>query len=114
VVANLLGNARKHTPPDCPVRVRLQGETGDAGAAGEAVLEVADEGPGLTSEVAAKVFEPFYRADKSRARQSGGAGLGLAIVAAIVEAHGGQVALSTQPGAGATFSVRLPLASTQA
>ena len=74
---------------------------------------MADEGPGLAPEVAAKVFEPFYRADKSRARQSGGAGLGLAIVAAIVEAHGGSVALRTQPGDGATFSVRLPLASSQ-
>ena len=110
VVANLLGNARKHTPPDCPVHVRLASEAANAGEAGEAVLDVADEGPGLTPEVAAKVFEPFYRADKSRARQSGGAGLGLAIVAAIVETHGGQVALQTAPGAGATFSVRLPLA----
>jgi two-component system OmpR family sensor kinase len=105
VVANLLGNARKHTPPDCPVHVRL------LGAAGEAALEVGDEGPGLTPEVAAQVFEPFYRADKSRARQSGGAGLGLAIVAAIVEAHGGSVSLRTQPGEGATFSVHLPLAA---
>jgi two-component system OmpR family sensor kinase len=114
VVANLLGNARKHTPPGCPVHVRLGSEDGDAGAADAAVLEVADEGPGLTPEVAAKVFEPFYRADKSRARQSGGAGLGLAIVAAIVEAHGGQVALQTAPEAGATFTVRLPLSSSQA
>jgi len=111
VVANLLGNARKHTPPACPVHVRLRGEAGGAGEAGEVVLEVADEGPGLTPEVAAKVFEPFYRADKSRARQSGGAGLGLAIVAAIVEAHGGSVSLRTQPGHSATFSVRLPLAA---
>jgi len=107
VLANLLGNARKHTPPDCPVHVLLLDE------GGEAVLEVADEGPGLTPEIAAKVFEPFYRADKSRARQSGGAGLGLAIVAAIVEAHGGSVALRTQPGDGATFSVCLPLSSSQ-
>ncbi len=114
VVANLLGNARKHTPPGRPVHVRLASEAGSAGGPGEAVLEVADEGPGLTPEVAAKVFEPFYRADKSRARQSGGAGLGLAIVAAIVEAHGGSVALRTQPGEGATFSVRLPLASSPA
>jgi two-component system OmpR family sensor kinase len=111
VVANLLGNARKHTAPDCPVHLRLSSEDEDAGAAGEAVLEVADEGPGLTPEVAAKVFEPFYRADKSRARRSGGAGLGLAIVAAIVEAHGGAVTLRTQPGEGATFSVHLPLDS---
>jgi two-component system OmpR family sensor kinase len=113
VVANLLGNARKHTPADCPVRVRLLREDGDAGEAGAAVLEVADEGPGLAPEVAAKVFEPFYRADKSRARQSGGAGLGLAIVAAIVEAHGGSVALRTEAGEGATFTVRLPLTSPQ-
>jgi two-component system OmpR family sensor kinase len=111
VVANLLGNARKHTPPDCPVHVRLLGDSGAAGKAGEAVLEVVDEGAGLAPEVAAKVFEPFYRADKSRARRSGGAGLGLAIVAAIVEAHGGSVALRTKPGEGATFSVRLPRAS---
>ena len=117
VLANLLGNARKHTPPQCPVHVRLRAEDGvaaTAGAAarpGAAVLDVADEGPGLAPDVAAKVFEPFYRADKSRARQSGGAGLGLAIVAAIVEAHGGQVALETAPGAGATFTVRLPLGS---
>jgi two-component system OmpR family sensor kinase len=71
---------------------------------------VADDGPGPEPDVAAKVFEPFYRADASRTRQTGGAGLGLAIVAAIVEAHGGRVALETAPGAGATFSVRLPLA----
>jgi two-component system OmpR family sensor kinase len=119
VVANLLGNARKHTPAGCPVQVRLRAEGADdgradaTGKAGAAVLEVADEGPGLTPEIAAKVFEPFYRADKSRTRQSGGAGLGLAIVAAIVEAHGGSVALRTQAGQGATFSVRLPLASSQ-
>jgi two-component system OmpR family sensor kinase len=116
VVANLLGNARKHTPAGCPVHVRLRAEGADdgradaTGKAGAAVLEVADEGPGLTPEIAAKVFEPFYRADKSRTRQSGGAGLGLAIVAAIVEAHGGSVALATAPGRGATFTVRLPQA----
>jgi two-component system OmpR family sensor kinase len=121
VVANLLGNARKHTPPGCPVHVKLRREAGDgadgaaedAGATGAAILEVADEGPGLTPEVAARVFEPFYRADKSRARQSGGAGLGLAIVAAIVAAHGGAVTLRTQPGEGATFSVRLPSTASQ-
>ena len=55
------------------------------------------------------MFEPFYRADKSRARETGGTGLGLAIVAAIVDDHGGTVAVETAPGAGATFRVRLPL-----
>jgi two-component system OmpR family sensor kinase len=59
--------------------------------------------------VAAQVFEPFYRADQSRARETGGAGLGLAIVAAIVEAHRGTVRLDTAPGDGATFTVTLPL-----
>jgi two-component system, OmpR family, sensor kinase len=103
VVANLLSNALRHTPAGTPVHVRL-------GARGqEAVLTVADEGPGLAADVAARAFEPFYRADPSRTRETGGAGLGLAIVAAIVHAHGGEVALETAPGAGATFTVRLPL-----
>jgi two-component system OmpR family sensor kinase len=103
VVANLLSNALRHTPPEAQIRVRLSARDGYA------TLAVADDGPGLEPDVAAKVFEPFYRADESRARQTGGAGLGLAIVAAIVEAHGGQVRLDTAPGAGATFTVTLPL-----
>jgi len=74
---------------------------------------VADEGPGLPDGEAKKVFEPFYRADPSRTRDTGGAGLGLAIVAAIVAAHGGSVTAASEPGAGATFRVRLPLAATQ-
>ena len=107
VVANLLGNALRHTPDDAAVRVRVAAD-GDS-----ATLEVADDGPGLEPDAAAKVFEPFYRADASRTRQTGGAGLGLAIVEAIVEAHGGTVTLRTAPGAGATFTVRLPLASSR-
>jgi two-component system, OmpR family, sensor kinase len=106
IVANLLGNARTHTPPGTFVRVALGARDG------RAVLTVADDGPGMDPDVAAKVFEPFYRADRSRARQSGGAGLGLAIVAAIVESHGGDVRLHTSPGAGASFTVTLPLAAT--
>jgi len=106
VVANLLGNAVRHTPDEARIRVRLT--TGD----GRAALAVADDGPGLEPDVAAKVFEPFYRADESRARETGGAGLGLAIVAAIVEAHSGEVRLDTTPGAGATFTVTIPLVGT--
>ena len=105
VVANLLGNALRHTPDDATIRLRLAPD-GDSAA-----LEVADDGPGLGPDVAAKVFEPFYRADASRTRQTGGAGLGLAIVEAIVEAHGGRVTLRTALGAGAVFTVRLPLAA---
>ncbi len=104
VVANLLANAREHTPAGTPVHVSL------AIADGDAVLAVADEGPGLPDGETEKVFEPFYRADPSRTRDTGGAGLGLAIVAAIVEAHGGTVTAASAPEAGATFSVRLPLA----
>ena len=103
VVANLLNNALRHTPEEARIRVSLG--TGE----GRAELAVADDGPGLEPQVAAKVFEPFFRADESRARQTGGAGLGLAIVAAIVEAHGGEVRLDTAPGAGATFTVSIPL-----
>ena len=104
VVANLLGNAAApHAPRGADPRDAL------AARDGHATLAVADDGPGLEPDVAAKVFEPFFRADESRARQTGGAGLGLAIVAAIVEAHGGTVRLDTAPGAGATFTVTLPL-----
>ena len=85
VLHNLLRNAARHTPPEAHVHVTL------AASDGYATLAVADDGPGLEPDVAAKVFEPFFRADKSRARETGGAGLGLAIVAAIVESHRGTV-----------------------
>jgi two-component system, OmpR family, sensor kinase len=72
------------------------------------VLRVADTGPGMAEADAARVFERFYRADASRNRAAGGTGLGLAIVASLVRAHGGTVDLTTAPGRGATFTVRLP------
>ena len=107
VAANLVGNALEHTPSDAAVTVRV-------GTAGDDVLfEVADTGPGLGGEDAARVFERFYRADESRTRASGGSGLGLSIVAAIVAAHGGTVTVDSAPGAGATFRVRLPQARLQ-
>jgi two-component system OmpR family sensor kinase len=62
----------------------------------------------MAPEDAARVFERFYRADASRSRAAGGTGLGLSIVAALVAAHGGDVALETAPGRGAVFTVRLP------
>jgi two-component system OmpR family sensor kinase len=102
VVANLLTNARVHTPSETPVAVHV-GMNDDT-----AVIEVADRGPGMTAAEVAHVFEPFYRADASRSRRQGGAGLGLAIVAAVVSAHGGHVDVKSAPGAGATFRVRLP------
>jgi two-component system OmpR family sensor kinase len=102
VMANLLGNARVHTPPGTPVRVYLGVDGHDA------VLDVSDEGPGIDPADRARVFDRFYRADPSRTRVSGGSGLGLAIVAGIVAAHGGSVAI-VESDHGATFRVRLPL-----
>ncbi len=103
VVGNLLSNARSHTPPGAPVRVSVLARDG------EAVIEVADSGPGLAPEHAQRVFERFFRADPSRARASGGSGLGLSIVSAITEAHGGRTEVESTPGRGSTFRVFLPL-----
>jgi two-component system OmpR family sensor kinase len=99
-----MSNVLEHTPVGTAVHVRVSRD-------GEhAVLEVADEGPGLDEEHAAKVFDRFFRVDPARARDNGGAGLGLAIVAAIAGVHGGSVSVDTSPGNGARFIVRLPIA----
>ncbi|GCD18811.1 two-component sensor histidine kinase [Cellulomonas algicola] len=105
VVANLVGNVVQHTPPGTPVELAV-GTAPD----GQAVLEVRDHGPGIDPEHAARVFERFYRVDASRGRDSGGAGLGMAIVAAIVTAHGGTVGLAETDGGGTTVRVVLPAA----
>jgi two-component system OmpR family sensor kinase len=102
VLGNLLQNANRHTPPDTPVHVRVV--SGDD----EAIIEVADEGPGMSSENANRVFERFWRSDPSRTRTSGGAGLGLAIVAAIAAAHGGRAEVQSEAGRGSIFRVYLP------
>ena len=103
VLDNLLANARAHTPAGTPVSVELRQVDG------RAELAVADHGPGLTEEQAERVFERFYRVDSSRTRASGGAGLGLSIVAAVTEAHGGTADVRPTPGGGATFVITLPL-----
>ncbi|MDQ3465896.1 MAG: HAMP domain-containing histidine kinase, partial [Actinomycetota bacterium] len=102
VLANLMSNARIHAS-GAAVRVALGGE------GGHAVVTVTDDGPGMPTEVAARVFDRFYRADAGRSREHGGAGLGLAIVAAIVAAHAGTVTVETAPGAGTAFTIRLPV-----
>jgi two-component system OmpR family sensor kinase len=104
VVDNLLTNARVHTPARTPIDVRLAGE--DA----EAVLEVADAGPGVPAEEADKIFERFHRTDQSRTRSQGGVGLGLAIVRSLVEAYGGAIGYRPRPAGGSVFRVVLPLA----
>jgi two-component system OmpR family sensor kinase len=105
VLDNLLDNTRVHTPQGTPVRV------GVATDHDHVVLSVSDDGPGISSEVAERAFERFYRGDPARSRGTGGAGLGLSIVTAIVEAHGGSVTALSPDGAGAVFEVRLPIGS---
>jgi len=103
VLANLLDNALRHTPPGGSVRVRARRH--DSGA----VLDVSDTGDGIAAEELDAVFHRFHRVDSARTRTNGGSGLGLTIARAIVTAHGGTVtAASDGPGTGATFTVRLP------
>ncbi|MDR1768270.1 MAG: HAMP domain-containing histidine kinase [Propionibacteriaceae bacterium] len=110
VVANLLGNARVHTPPGTHVEARLRVEQASSLAPARAVVEVCDDGPGVPEQIRDSVFERFTRADASRVRQGQGSstGLGLAIVAAVTQAHGGQVSLDSSPGR-TCFRVELPL-----
>jgi two-component system OmpR family sensor kinase len=102
VLGNLVANALQHTPETAGVTVRVGTVDGNA------VMEVCDEGPGMSTEDAHRVFERFYRADSSRARASGGTGLGLSIVDSLVYAHGGTVSVTTAPGEGCRFTVNLP------
>ena len=105
VVGNLVRNALVHTPRATPVEIAVATQNGTAR------LSVIDHGPGLPLADRERIFEPFYRADASRSRDSGGAGLGLSIVSAVVAAHGGQVKVIETSGGGATFAVELPLAT---
>jgi len=105
VVGNLVRNALVHTPAASPIEIAVTTQNGTA------QLSVSDHGPGLNPEDRERIFEPFYRADPSRSRDSGGAGLGLSIVSAVVGAHGGKVDVRETNGGGATFEVALPLAS---
>ena len=103
VIDNLLANVRAHTPEGTTATVHV-GQNGDM-----AEIVVKDSGPGMPPAEAARVFERFYRVDASRARNQGGSGLGLSIVAAIVAAHGGTVSADSAPGEGMKVTVRLPV-----
>jgi two-component system OmpR family sensor kinase len=102
VVDNLLANVRTHTPPGTITSITLMSN------GPEAVVVVADDGPGMQPVDAERMFERFYRTDSSRSRQTGGAGLGMPIVAAIVAAHAGNVHVDTAPGAGLRVTVSIP------
>jgi two-component system OmpR family sensor kinase len=104
VIDNLFANVRAHTPPGTRMVIGLRRVDG------RVELSVSDSGPGLTADEAAQVFQRFYRVDTSRTRASGGVGLGLSIVAAVADAHGGTAEARPTPGGGATFVVSLPLA----
>lgn len=107
IVDNLLSNAAQHTPERKAVRVRVRHEDLVA------LVEVEDQGAGIDDEHAERVFERFYRVDPSRSRETGGSGLGLSIVAALAEAHGGTATYERGREGGALFKVRLPLDPTR-
>lgn len=102
IFGNLLANARVHTPPATPVHVEVAADE-DA-----CRIIVSDEGPGIAPEQLERVFDRFYRVDKTRSRQQGGTGLGLSIVAAVAAAHGGVVTAKSNPGEGTVITVTVP------
>ncbi len=104
ILLNLVENALRYTPAGESASVRV------AQADTEVVVEVSDHGSGIAAEHLPHLFDRFYRVDKARSREFGGAGLGLSIVKTLVEAHGGTVEVRSEIGQGSTFSVRLPVA----
>lgn len=104
VIANLLANARAHTPAGTPINVTVSNDKDGV------CISVADQGPGLNAEDQKRIFERFYRADSSRVRSSGeGSGLGLSIVDAVMRAHGGSVTVQSDIGKGSVFTLHFPM-----
>jgi two-component system sensor histidine kinase CpxA len=103
-VENVVRNAARYTPPGTTVQVSLEPD------AAEAVILVRDYGPGVPEAALEKLFQPFYRVAEARDRQSGGAGLGLAITRRAVMSHGGHAVATNAPGGGLQIELRLPLA----
>ena len=103
IVVNLLSNALRYTDAGGAVRVTVRPE------GGAALLEVADTGIGIAPEDVPRVFTRFWRGEKSRSRETGGAGIGLSIVKELVQAHGGEVSVESALGEGSVFRVTLPL-----
>lgn len=110
MLTNLVANACRHTPPRSPVEVVIHG-MGEEGGEAEVAVNVVDHGDGIPPEVRPELFNRFFRADESRTRDRGGAGLGLAIVSGLVTAHRGRCEVLDTEGGGATFRVVLPRAT---
>ncbi|WP_405505974.1 HAMP domain-containing histidine kinase [Streptomyces cyaneofuscatus] len=109
-VGNLVSNAVRHTPEGGTVTLRAYGEESGRlqDGAGDVVIEVADTGTGIPAGDLRRVFDRFWRAEKSRSRRTGGSGLGLAIVRKLAEAHGGTASATSTEGEGSAFTLRLP------
>jgi signal transduction histidine kinase len=101
-IVDLLHNAVKYSPEHSTVRVRVRETEKDA------ILEVQDRGPGIAQEHRERIFERFYRVDKSRTRGGGGAGLGLSIAKWAVSMHAGAIELQSEPDHGSTFRICIP------
>ncbi len=108
LLGNLVSNALAYTPTGSPLEIVATLEPSQGTTSSRAKILVVDHGAGIAPEAAAHVFERFWRSDPARVRAHGGVGLGLSIVAAIADAHGGRVSLWDTPGGGATFVVELP------
>ncbi len=104
IMHNVLNNALRHTPPGGEITVRVREDR----SSGWVRVEITDTGPGIPPEHLPHVFDRFWRGDPARTREAGGTGLGLAIVRSLVEAHGGQVGVTSTPGRGSTFWFTLP------
>jgi two-component system sensor histidine kinase CpxA len=108
-IENVIRNATRYTAEGTVVEVRLERQTNERGA--EAVIRVLDSGPGVPNEALEKIFQPFYRLDDARNRQTGGAGLGLSIADRAVRLHGGQLRASNRPEGGLEVEIRIPALS---
>ena len=105
VLSNLLTNALRHTEPGGSIQLKAEKQEGIV------ELRIRDSGPGIPPDELQRVFDRFYRIDKSRQRETGGSGLGLAIAKSIIENHGGTIHAESSPGQGATFVILLPIES---
>jgi signal transduction histidine kinase len=104
VLYNLVDNAVRATPPDGRVRIEAHRRNGSVR------ISVADTGVGIAAEHLPRVFDRFYRVDEARSREDGGTGIGLAIARSVVEAHGGSISATSEPGKGSIFAFDLPVA----